>query len=146
LNDTLSAERIEVFPNGVTREWYDDGYIVVYNVPNPYATTMQTWADVAIQTGVDWPRHQQYLGLHDFSRTHITITPDVYANANRMARHTKHLWGYFCGVVPHTSMAIALEPILRLNILPIVPRLTMRIFFSRVDGLAWLREHMEPSP
>lgn len=115
-----------------------DYRIVVYVVPNTRRETIQTWGEIATQTGVDWPPDQLYLGLHDFSSANIVLSPLAYQWANHMTRETAHLEGYFAGAVPKTPTAIFLENLLNNNLLPRVPSLNMRIFFSRNEGLQWL--------
>lgn len=133
----------EDFAEGVQRIWFYERRIVVYRVPRATRAAMDVWLEVATETGVNWPIGQRYLGMHDFSATNPPLSPKVYAGALKMAYDTRHLDGYFCGVLQPTSIGAGLVRILDANIMPIVPRLKMHIFYDTDAALAWLVRHMD---
>jgi hypothetical protein len=134
----IEPSRVDRFTVGVSREWYCEDRIVVYTVRHATPESLDVWGKVATQTGVNWPHNQLYLGLHDFSQTQVPLSPKAYSLALRMAQRTTHLHGYFGGVVQRGGVITIVESLLRINILPLTPRLQMRIFFTRAAGLSWL--------
>ena len=68
------AEQTETIGVGLTREWYRDKNIVVYNVTSMTLTTVDSWSASIVEVIEKWPAGLPYLALHDLSATGVALS------------------------------------------------------------------------
>ncbi len=144
INAVQVSEQPESLTPGVTCEWLDDRQIVVYTI----ATVARTAIDVLLERMKavlrDWPTDRPYLALYTLGTSSPSQpggpTPYIRERFREVPQMRPEIEAHIAIISTRSfqGQLVRLYTQARGN--------AARIFFSREEGLAWLREFLDTSP
>ncbi len=124
---------------GLLVEWTDDGQIVIFVVRDLSRPVIDAWV-TELQAALDAnPAGQPFLSLYDLNFPRVTLTPYAKARIGKVLEDHQNLSGRTALVMPRNFLVALAQIFLRGGKPGTRQR---RIFHSREDGLAWLRESL----
>jgi hypothetical protein len=138
--DANDSSEFEQITSHVSRVWLYDRRIVIFKVTSLADAEVDAWAKAYTETITTWPPDRLYLGMQDISYKFFALTPRTRARVTEVYALGKELKGRVAVIVPNMLMGLLVE--FFLSTLPHVVA-TVRLFTSREDGLAWLKECLD---
>jgi hypothetical protein len=124
-----------------SREFLNEGKIVVYRIDNATRAEVEEWAKLAFQTGDEWTPGTVYRSIQDFHKLPM-LTADIKFFAemvNRFFLEQDFPKMYTAVIIRETSLArlgrVFIEKLGRGN-----DRIVRRVFFNIEDAVAWLEK------
>jgi hypothetical protein len=134
-----TSEAEQIAPN-LFREWACDRQIVIYTVRDIQRDTIDAWAKLILDTIEDWPAGWPFLALFDMNFPEASLTPFVRDRLGEVMDSQHDLKGR-TALVMRKGFLVSLAQVYLRNQKP--GKRERRIFFSRVEGLAWLDQALD---
>ena len=134
------TSEVEQIAQNLFREWAFDRQIVIYTVRDISRDTIDAWSRLILDTIEAWPVGQPFLALFDLSFPEASLTPYVRDRLGEVMDSQHDLRGR-TALVMRKGFLVSLIQIYLRNRRP--GKRQRQIFFSRVEGLAWLAQVLE---
>lgn len=130
---------IEQLEHGVSREWLDEGRVVVFRTANSSRAAADVWAEAVMATVTAWPSDQPFLALYDFRQ--LGLTPYNREVSLRVANSIPdHFQGRFALLVGRDVLGHAIRLFGTRELGRVMPQLRGNYFYDESEALTWLRE------
>ena len=134
-----SNNTLEVLADGLKRQLYDNGQIVVYTLETTRRETIDTWAEIVIDRLKKWPEGKPYLVIHDASR--IFLTPHLRIRSQEIAETPREdVQGAYAVVLPSSVVGQLMKLFVRRKLAANKTGRQANVFTSLEEALIWLRE------
>lgn len=133
---TTNSEQLE---HGVTREWLDEGRIVVFRTSSSSRAASDVWGEAVMATVKAWPNGQPFLALYDFRK--LGLTPYNREVSLRVGNSVPdHFQGRFALLVGRDVLGHAIRLFGTRELGRVMPQLRGNYFYDEAEALTWLRE------
>lgn len=121
----------------VTLQWLDNKQLVVYMVQSLTREATDAWVENALELFRQWPANKRILIVYDFTLCGgVALTPYIRKRAEELAIIRPEISGRVAVILPRSVGTQAA----RLFVLAKLKKSRVRrIFFTREEGLAWVR-------
>ncbi len=136
-NDKTVSPDIERLAPGLTREWLCDRRIIVFNFKDVSRETVDACVRGIRETIEHWPLGQQYLCAYDLQFPQAALTAYLRERLKEVMEMYRDRGGSTAIIIQRTFMANLAQFFLNTQKQGIRVR---RIFFSREEGLDWLKD------
>ncbi len=132
---------IEQFGRGVTREWIDEGYLVVHKVVlDEKGEALDAWENMVRDTLDLWPPNTEYRGLDYFPNlSPLRFSSDVQDRFISLAFAAGNVRGRAAVVLPRTFVTMATRIFFNTTLKHYQPYIQRRIFVKTSSALVWLQ-------
>jgi len=136
------ATQTKTITDGVTLEWLDDEQIAVFTLTSVKRDSLDLWVEATMEIASTWDRDKPCLIMHDSSKQANGLTPYMRARLKE-----------FDNLQPNTKLSTSIAIILPsspfthlvtllLREYKTGPRIELRLFHRRSDGLKWLENRI----
>ncbi len=135
----MALSEIEVLADGLKRQQYDEGRIVVYTLETTRRETIDQWAEIVIERLKQWPAQKPYLVVHDASR--IFLTPHLRMRSQEIAQTPRaDVKGAYAVVLPSSVVGQLMKIFINRKLAANQTGRLSSVFTSLEDALNWLRK------
>ncbi len=117
-------------------EWLLDHQISAVYVSEMTIASVDVWVDYAKKVLQAWPTDKLYCALTDLSAPNVRMTPYSHTRTAELGKLGTNLTSFAAVILASNIFGQILRPFI--NSFPHPASATIKIFFSRAEGLAWL--------
>lgn len=133
----------QVITKGLTREWLNDGRIVVFTLENPSRDVVENYirANLELMHEAEDSKQELVIVMHDISDPNMSLTPLLRDRLNDIAQKIKEGNVQYRSAVVMQKSAVGFIFSLFGNMFNRKAKNTIQQFFtSREDALNWLQQ------
>lgn len=139
--DSNNPSFVEQFGNGVTREWIEEGWLVVHKVVlDDQGEAIDAWEEMVRDTLDLWPSDVEYRALDYFPNlSPLRFSNEVQDRFISLAFAAGNARGRAAVVLPRTFVTMATRIFFNTTLRHYQPYIQRRIFVRTASGLLWLQ-------
>lgn len=118
-------------------EWYHDKRIVAFVLRSTNRSTIDRWANSAIEVVSAWKQEQPYLAMYDVSGATM-LTPYGRERAKDIARAAWHTNGAYAVILPSTPLGKLIRKFIEHDLQRANPKYERQVFTDKGRSLKWL--------
>jgi len=124
--------------SGVCTEWLLDRRVTAIYLSDMTVATVDTWIEYMKKELREWPAGQLYCSLTDLSAPQVRMTPYARIRSAETSTMRNELTTFAAVIVASNVFGQILRPFI--NSFPRPSSATVKIFFTRAEGLVWLEK------